>query len=116
MVKGNWIWGTLLVTAAGTSWGWIAAGIRAADLPDRRTLPTVAEGELIAFSGTAADGQQQITLIDPKARVMSVYHIAPTTGEIALRSVRNFHWDLLLEEYNGGNPSPEEIRNLQQPR
>jgi hypothetical protein len=72
----------------------------------------VPSGELIALSCEAVEGRQQVTLIDPKARVMSVYHIDRSTGKITLKSVRNVHFDLLMEEYNGTSPSPREIRAL----
>jgi hypothetical protein len=69
-------------------------------------------GEMIALSFDAGGGRQHITLIDPRTAMMSVYGIDPTTGEIALRSVRNVRWDLQMDEYNGTNPSPREIRSL----
>ena len=72
----------------------------------------VASDQLIALSCETAEGRQQITLVDPKARVMSVYHIDRSTGEITLKSVRNVHWDLLMEEFNGTSPSPRDIRAL----
>jgi len=68
--------------------------------------------ELIALSAQLADGKQQVTVIDPRARVVSVYHISPTSGEIALKSVRNIHWDLQMTQFNGKAPLPEEIRNV----
>lgn len=68
--------------------------------------------ELIALSAQLADGKQQITVIDPRQRVVSVYHIGPTSGEIALKSVRNIHWDLQMTQFNGKAPLPEEIRNV----
>ncbi len=43
---------------------------------------------------------------------MSVYHVESATGEIALKSVRRFHWDLQMDEFNGDSPSPREIRAL----
>lgn len=68
--------------------------------------------ELIALSAQLADGKQQLTVIDPRQRVVSVYHISPTSGEIALKSVRNIHWDLQMTQFNGKAPLPEEIRNV----
>jgi hypothetical protein len=47
---------------------------------------------------------------------MSVYHIGLTTGKIALRSVRNIHWDLQMTEFNGEAPLPREIQALIEPR
>lgn len=76
----------------------------------------IAEGRIIALSAATGDGSQQITLIDPRQRVMSVYHVNLQTGEISLRSVRNFRWDLLMDEFNGSSPTPREIKALVEQR
>ena len=73
-------------------------------------------GQLIALHAEGTEGQQQVTLIDPQQRVMSVYHINTGTGSITLRGVRNLRWDLLMEEFNGASPSPQEIRSLIEPK
>jgi len=57
-----------------------------------------------------------LALIDPVARKMSVYHVDRSNGEITLRSVRNVTWDLQLDEFNGTNPTPRDIRSQVQPR
>jgi len=68
---------------------------------------------LLSHSVELADGRQQITLIDSRARSIAVYQVDPRTSAIALKSVRNVHWDLQMDEFNGaGNPSPKEIRSL----
>ncbi|UUO08431.1 hypothetical protein M4951_08960 [Blastopirellula sp. J2-11] len=67
-------------------------------------------GSLISHSTNTALGMQQVVLIDPQTRVMGVYHVDGTTGKISLKSVRNLHWDLLLEAHNSTNPSPSEIK------
>ena len=74
--------------------------------------PGQTDEKLIAFSAPAGETRQQITLIDPVLRTMSVYHIEKDTGEITLKSVRRFHWDLQMEEYNGVDPTPRDIRSL----
>lgn len=79
-------------------------------LPSR--LPVAAAGDLMAFSSELANGPSQVTLIDAKARSMCVYHVDRESGAIELKSVRNFQWDLLIEEYNGVQPLPREIRAL----
>ena len=71
-------------------------------------------GDLIALSARLADGREQLTVIDPRARVVSVYHIDPAKGELALKSVRNIHWDLQMTQFNGASPLPQEIRSLLQ--
>jgi hypothetical protein len=67
--------------------------------------------ELIAHV-TAADGQPHvITVIDPRQRVMAIYHVDRSTGQITPKSIRNFTWDLQMSEYNSGDPSPKDIRS-----
>ena len=51
------------------------------------------------------------TVVDPKQRVMAVYHVDRTSGEISLKSVRNLTWDLQMTDYNTGKPLPQDIRN-----
>lgn len=68
-------------------------------------------GDLITLNATV-ENRQQLTLIDPKTRVMCVYQIDPTTGVVALKSVRNFHWDMQMSEFNVVSPAPREIRAM----
>ncbi len=75
-----------------------------------------ANNELIAATATLGDKFQQVTVIDPKRRVMSVYHVELATGRIILRSVRDIHWDLQMTDYNGENPLPREIRAFLEPK
>lgn len=72
--------------------------------------------DLITFATPGPNGEQNITLIDPVLRVMSVYGIDAASGEITLKSVRNIRWDLLMDEFNGASPSPQEIRILLEQR
>jgi hypothetical protein len=73
-------------------------------------------GELITLASPLGDHRQQLTLIDPRTHVVGIYHIDNTTGEIALKSVRNFHWDLQMSEFNAASPLPREIRSLLEQR
>lgn len=72
--------------------------------------------DLITLSAPLGEHRQQLTLIDARTRVMGVYHVDNTTGEIALKSVRNFNWDLQMSEFNAANPLPREIRSLLEQR
>ena len=74
--------------------------------------------QLIALPFEAADGKQQVTIVDPRTRVIAVYQVDKVNGSLALRSVRNVHWDLLMEEFNTshGSPTPREIRALAEQR
>ncbi|NQU23239.1 MAG: hypothetical protein HQ567_18320 [Candidatus Nealsonbacteria bacterium] len=74
------------------------------------------DGGLIALPGPIEPDGQLITVIDPRARVMSVYHIDKASGKIALRSVRNIHWDLQMTHLDNEGLLPEEIRAMLQQR
>lgn len=82
-------------------------------LAERAGPDEVGAGQgMIALSCTTDDNRQQITLIDPLSRVMSVYHVDGKTGYITLKSVRNVTWDLQIMELNGVSPLPREVRSL----
>ena len=79
-------------------------------------------GNLDASSGTASvDGSvsvfatsdgHQLTLVETSKRTLCVYHIDSKTGEITLKSVRSYGWDLELEHFNGTEPLPGQIRSM----
>ena len=77
-----------------------------------RNLRAGGESELITLDAPLDENRQQLTIIDPKSRVVAIYHVRRDSGEIALKSVRNFHWDLQMLEFNGVSPLPREIRAL----
>ncbi len=52
-----------------------------------------------------------LTIVDPRQRALSVYHIDLNTGKIALKSVRNIQWDLQVTSFNNEIPLPQEIRS-----
>ena len=65
---------------------------------------------LMALVAPAGDNRQQITVIDPRTMVMTVYHIELSTGTIELKSARKIQWDLQMVHFNGTSPLPQEIR------
>ena len=69
-------------------------------------------GELVTMSTAAGEGLQQLTVIDPRTRVVSIYHVDTATGEISLKSVRNITWDLQMMEFNAASPLPREVRSM----
>jgi len=71
---------------------------------------------LIAVPGPMGESGQLLTVIDPKMRAMSVYHVDQATGKIALRSVRNIHWDLQMTYLDNEGLLPQEIRALLEQR
>ena len=70
--------------------------------------------DLMALSHDGPDGRQQITIVDPRQRVMAVYHVDRVSGALALKSVRNLTWDLQIEDFNSGTPAPRDIRALKE--
>ena len=81
-----------------------------AGLANRGVLPTTADLEIVPSQAT--DGGQLVIVVDTAKRVMCAYHVDAASGKITLRSVRNFYWDLLMDEFNGSEPSPKDIREL----
>jgi hypothetical protein len=71
-----------------------------------------ASGSELFTTVTATEGQPlTVTVIDPRQRVMAVYHVDRGSGEITPKSIRNITWDLQMIEYNSGKPQPQDIRN-----
>lgn len=95
-----------------------AAPERGDPLGQRGPIPqsVAAGGDLIAVSTVVGDKYQQLTVVDPKAKVISVYHVELATGNVRLCCVRNIHWDLQMKHYNGDSPLPREIQSLLEPR
>jgi hypothetical protein len=92
----------------------------AQDAAARARMPVVraaaASDGLIAMAETVEGKYQQVTVIDPKQRVMSVYHVDLASGAIELRSVRNIHWDLQMSDFNGKSPLSQEIQAMAEQR
>ena len=72
--------------------------------------PVSTSGQLITEVTPLADNHQQLMVIDPELQAMAIYHI-DAAGEVVLKSVRNIHWDLQMEQFNGTSPLPREIRS-----
>jgi hypothetical protein len=92
----------------------IAAGRSAVGGPEAAfaaDAPARGSSELMTHV-SASDGQPlTVTIIDPRQRVMAVYHVDRGSGEITPKSIRNITWDLQMTEYNSGKPTPQDIRN-----
>jgi len=120
----NAVVGTVVSIAlvVGLVLGWMATSNADAQRPrpdsaGRAFSDHFQEGQqLVALSTEVDERRVQITIIDPQTRALVVYHIDKPSGEVSLRSVRNVHWDLQMDEFNGKNPLPREIRSLLQSR
>lgn len=58
-------------------------------------------------------GIEQVTVVDPRAKSMAIYHVDPANAQIQLKSVRSLVWDLQMEHFNGQAPLPSELRQVQ---
>lgn len=103
-------WGLALLAGIATSIGLASTTLVEAQLP-RETPRRDGQANLITHWEAAEPGRSRLTVIDPAAQVMAVYHI-DAGGEISLRGVRNFRYDLEMDHFNGVSPSPQEIRAL----
>ena len=72
-----------------------------------------AAGEMQVLSTLLPTGVQQVVVVDARSQAMAVYHVEPAQGKIQLRSVRNVRLDLAVEDFNGTEPLPREMRLLQ---
>ena len=79
--------------------------------PLDRGLTSGGSSELIAHVSSPEGQPQTVTIIDPRQRVLGVYQVDPKSGEISLKSVRNFSWDLQMIEFNSTSPLPQDIRS-----
>jgi hypothetical protein len=81
--------------------------------PAAPAATALAGTELVVVSAAMGE-RQMLTVVDPRQRVVSVYHIEMATGKISLKSVRNIQWDLQINDLNNENPLPQQIQLLLQ--
>ena len=99
------IWGALagiVLTATLTTWP--------ADAQPPAYRNSSPQGGLITYVQTHEMRPTELIVIDPNLRSVGVYHVGREKGEIQLKSVRQFSWDLQMTDYNTSTPLPEEIR------
>ena len=92
----------------------VAAAQQRGEMLSQRAAPApaaVAGSELIVVPTPLGEKAQILTVVDPRQRVMSVYHIDLVSGKIALKSVRNIQWDLQFTDFINESPVPKEIRS-----
>ncbi len=90
----------------------VLAGRSSSEPPYGPPIDVPTRGSELFTNVTATEGQPlTVTVVDPRQRVMAVYHVDRTSGEITPMSIRNITWDLQMIEYNSGKPMPQDIRN-----
>lgn len=98
----------LLMAAHFTTPPW-AAGQRQ---PSDADLLSNSDPLWLWMSQRTNDPQQVLVAIDRETRHAAVYHIDATNGTMTLRSTRNLAWDLLVDDFNGREPSPDALKNM----
>ncbi len=87
------------------------------DVFAQRTQPGITPGsDLLVLPILSGDKGQLLAIVEPKQHVISVYRIDAITGKIALKSSRNFHYDLQMTDFNNEAPLPQEIKTLLEQR
>lgn len=116
--------GALMIAAAGVLWLGFASGDAGQVYGQRpagggpasvnsSSARGAQAGDLAVLAQDTVDGRfQQLVLVDARSRVVSVYHVDRSSGQIALKSVRNVMWDLQIDEFNGEQPSPQTVRTM----
>jgi hypothetical protein len=99
--------GLVMVAVGATADGIPGFGPRGAPYPAASP-----EARLIALSTVVDNKYQQVTVIDPTLRTMGIYQVDLASGDIKLCCVRNLHWDLQMDYYNGNGLLPPEVRSM----
>ncbi|MGA0041131.1 MAG: hypothetical protein ACO3NZ_14905 [Pirellulales bacterium] len=80
--------------------------------PSPDGLAPTADSMWLWMSQREGDPNQLLLAIDRETRHAAVYHVDLTSGTLTLRSTRNLSWDLLVDDFNGREPSPTALRNM----
>ena len=80
-------------------------------LADASVATSGADGGVIAISAQITADSYGVYLLNPKRGTMAVYQFLPKTRKLRLMAVRNYGFDVQLDEYNT-EPSPREIKQL----
>jgi len=101
------IGGLTLAAIVGAAWCWRAD----AEQPHGVSVAAPGGGRELITHFYPADGKPTtLTIVDPQLRSIGVYHLNRESGEIQLKSVRNFGADLQMDHLNTNSPLPQEIR------
>jgi hypothetical protein len=78
----------------------------------RQNLAPGGGSDLVVVSVPSADKGQLLAVVDTKQQMMLVYRVDAVSGKIALKSARNIHFDLQLNDFNNEPPLPQEIKSM----
>ncbi len=91
---------------------WLGPALGNAQQPQRTPPSNAPQQQMMMVSPPGGDGAQHLALYDSEQKVLAVYQLDHATGAIALKSVRQVAWDLMMQEFNSGAPSPREIQRM----
>ena len=100
----------LVVVLLACVWGWTTPIATVHSQTGQPPLPT--DSGVQVLSSMLPTGVQQIVVVESKGQSMAVYHVEPVHGKIQLKSVRRLTWDLQMEQFNGLDPLPSELKAL----
>jgi hypothetical protein len=81
--------------------------------PARAEVSTAQSGEIIAVAGKVTGESYGLYLLDLRHGTISVYQYLASKRTLRLMAVRNYTFDVQLDEYNT-EPPPREIKKLVQ--
>ncbi|MGL5096950.1 MAG: hypothetical protein ACRDD1_15265 [Planctomycetia bacterium] len=112
MQRQGWLLAAGAAIGVGGGWclGWTNGGAAVV-----RAAPMTEPAGLIALTASAAGSKnalQLVYLVDPQAKVLSVYEYDAAKSKMKLAAVRHFGPDHQLAEFNNESPSVAEIESL----
>ena len=69
-------------------------------------------GGLWVSTSQIETGLQLLLVVDPKTKVLAVYHIETANGKVSLQSTRALGYDLQIEDFNATDPKPSSIKKM----
>jgi hypothetical protein len=111
MLKLKWTAVGVVLVLAGV-WSLVFQQATSAQQPIGNPGVALPSGQLVTHFESQTNGPTVLTVVEPQSHVVAVYHIARDTGEVKLKSVRNFDLDLRLGHWNSSGLTPEEIRKM----
>jgi hypothetical protein len=103
----RWITVALLAVIAGCLLVQLGAGTA----PAAAQISSGGKSNVFAVAGQITSDSYGLYLVDVEAQRVSVYQYLPNIRRLQLRAVRNYSFDLRLDEYNT-EPLPREIKKL----
>jgi hypothetical protein len=108
----GWRWGVAgVLVGLGLAWTLGADRSPTAQAQGPTPTPLHAAAGTLAFATGTPGGEQWLYLIDTRTQALAVYRINGK-GMIKLEAARQYHWDLMLSEYNNQPPEPSAIESM----